>query len=186
MTIDKLYIFDADATLRVCTVHDQPCPHGFDEWIPIPWAVERLARTDWTRNGFGIVSNQAGVAKGYVNRGAAESMLWSLAAVMTKCEHWRIPGAAIRLCPHATDAGCECRKPKPKMILDVMAAFGVDRSKTICVGDLETDEQAARNAGVEFAWIWDFCGRTKEEWWAWLGEQNELHRREALAGKAGG
>lgn len=179
MTIDRLYIFDADATLRVCTVHGQPCPHWFDEWISIPWAKERIARIDWTRNGFGIVSNQAGVAKNYLSEQMAMSLLWSLVCALGFGARV-IPLGAIRCCPHASDAGCECRKPKPKMILDVIEAYGVDRERAIYVGDLDTDREAAANAGVEFAWIWDFCGRTHEEWVGWLADQNELHRGDKL------
>jgi HAD superfamily hydrolase (TIGR01662 family) len=176
MAIDKLYIFDADATLRVCTVHDQPCPHAPGEWEVILWAKERLARIDWSRNGFGIVSNQAGVAKGYLSATMAGELLLELANAVTEGVDRT---QKIRFCPHASDAGCECRKPKPKMILDVMAAFGADRTNTIYVGDLDTDRLAAEAAGVEFAWVWDFCERTREEWWNWLGERNNLHRREA-------
>lgn len=62
----KLIILDADGTLRRTTVPGLPCPNAPDEWELIPGVRERLAEIDWTTTHFAIVSNQGGVALGYL------------------------------------------------------------------------------------------------------------------------
>ncbi len=166
--LERLYIFDADATLRRCTVKDQACPNRPGEWEVIPWAKERLAAIDWTRNGFGIVSNQGGIALGYLSEWTARKMLVDLAVEMTG----RYPHKnAIRLCPHAPNAGCACRKPSGEMIRAIVEAHGFEPKNAVYVGDLDTDRLAAESANVPFVWAWDFCGRTCEEWTTYLAER---------------
>ena len=50
--------------------------------------------------------------------------------------------------PARPEDDCECRKPKPKLILDAAKALGVDPACCVMVGDRESDVQAARNAGA--------------------------------------
>lgn len=52
------------------------------------------------------------------------------------------------LCPHAPDAGCECRKPRPGMLLQAAREFDIDLENSFMVGDAVTDLQAAQSAGV--------------------------------------
>ncbi len=58
------------------------------------------------------------------------------------------PFAGFFICPHAPEDECECRKPKPKLILDAAKALGVDPAACVVVGDRESDVEAARNAGA--------------------------------------
>lgn len=165
--VETLYIFDADATLRRCTIKGQPCPNRHGEWMPITWAKERLAQIDWRRNGFGIASNQAGVALGFIEPDVCVQMLNELAVKMTG--RWPNP-KAIRVCPHLPTANCDCRKPKPQMLHDIRDEFGVANSQVVYVGDMESDKYAADAAHVAFQWAWEFCGKTREEWAAMLGD----------------
>ncbi|MGH7239230.1 MAG: HAD-IIIA family hydrolase, partial [Candidatus Saccharimonadales bacterium] len=52
------------------------------------------------------------------------------------------------LCPHGEDSTCDCRKPKPKMLLDAAQEFGIDLSQSYMVGDRMSDVMAGKNAGV--------------------------------------
>lgn len=176
-----IIIFDADATLRRCTVPNQPCPNADGEWELLPGVKERIQAIDWSRRTFGIASNQAGVALGYLSEEQASKMLADCAlACMANAQDRAI---VIELCPHAVDARCECRKPKPAMLFRVIwhhvhmtmhedgdpdREFDRACERALYIGDLETDEQAARAAGVRFAWAWDFFGKTREEWVAML------------------
>jgi D-glycero-D-manno-heptose 1,7-bisphosphate phosphatase len=58
----------------------------------------------------------------------------------------------VRLCPHDGDC-CECRKPKPGMILDSARHFGVDLSRSVMVGDRWRDIAAGVNAGVKTVFV---------------------------------
>jgi D-glycero-D-manno-heptose 1,7-bisphosphate phosphatase len=162
--MSKLYIFDADSTLRRCTVPGQYYPHGPDQWRPIALAYQRLRQIDWRDNHFAIASNQGGVAKGYLTKEMAKEMLDTLAHVMVP----RMPHL-IAMCPHPSDGDCECRKPKPGMLNALMAYHKTPPARTMFVGDMDTDKMAANSAGIEFAWIWDFCGVTREAWQEHVG-----------------
>ena len=69
-------------------------------------------------------------------------------AVNRRVEELLGPFAGFFVCPHAVEDACECRKPKPKLILDAARALGVDRRCCVVVGDRESDVEAARNAGA--------------------------------------
>ncbi len=64
-----------------------------------------------------------------------------------------------RLCPHTDEDGCDCRKPKPGMFLELARLYGVDLAGSTHVGDVEKDRVAAAAAGVgTFVWARDFFG----------------------------
>ena len=66
---------------------------------------------------------------------------------------------AIYVCPHHTDKGflgerpeykcdCDCRKPKPGLLLQAAKDFNIDLSQSYMVGDSDRDVKAGENAGV--------------------------------------
>lgn len=105
----KLYIFDADGTLRWTRVPGQVCPYRPDEWALMP-NVSRVLR-DITRHGsarLAIASNQDPVAWGCLSRAAARAMLRDtlIAAI------GRVPrGTMIELCTRPHPQLCMQRKP---------------------------------------------------------------------------
>ena len=153
----KLYIFDADGTLRRTTRPGQPCPNTHGEWELMPRVEERLGQIDWGAGGarFGIASNQGGVGMGYLSGETAFALL----VEMVKAAFGREPPeGSIEMCPHAPMTNCPCRKPRPLMLVRLMHRFGVRRDETLFVGDMDKDEQAARRAGVRFQWAHEFFG----------------------------
>ncbi len=67
---------------------------------------------------------------------------------------------ALYFCPHHPDKGypeerkeykidCECRKPKPGMLLQAAKDLNIDLAKSFIIGDRESDIQAGRNAGLK-------------------------------------
>jgi D-glycero-D-manno-heptose 1,7-bisphosphate phosphatase len=54
---------------------------------------------------------------------------------------------AIFFCPHAADSNCECRKPKPGLLLDILARFHANAAEVTAVGDSLLDVAAAAAAG---------------------------------------
>ncbi|HEV2762547.1 MAG TPA: HAD-IIIA family hydrolase [Pyrinomonadaceae bacterium] len=158
----KLYIFDADGTLRYSTVPGQPCPNKPGEWALLPGVREKLSTIKWGEGGalFGVASNQGGVGMGYMTKEAAYSLL----AEMVSAAFGRpAPPGSIELCTCAPHVNCDCRKPKPLMLLRLMRRFNAARAETLFVGDMDRDEEAARRAGVRFAWARDFFGWQTEQ-----------------------
>lgn len=151
----KLYVFDADGTLRRTTVEGRPCPNKPGEWELLPGVRERLSQIDWTRAGFGVASNQGGVGLGYMSHEAAWQLLFDMAAAALGSAP---PHGSIEMCPHAPHANCPCRKPKPLMLQRLMHRFRAGERETLFVGDTERDEEAARQAGVRFLWAHEFFG----------------------------
>jgi D-glycero-D-manno-heptose 1,7-bisphosphate phosphatase len=151
-----LWIFDADDTLRRCTVPGQPCPHRDGEWELVPGVAARLRRISWNGPGgpwLGIASNQDRVGYGRFTAMVARELLRAAARAATGID---LPDGALRFCPHRPEEQCRCRKPRPGMLLDVMAFYGISPASTVFVGDSETDRLAARAAGVDFVWAADF------------------------------
>ena len=91
-----------------------------------------------------IISNQAAVGKGLLDPAGLEAitarMNEALLADGTSL-------AAAYYCTHRIEDRCPCRKPKPALLLSAAADFNIDLSRSIFIGDSDTDVQAARAAG---------------------------------------
>ena len=59
----------------------------------------------------------------------------------------------ILVCPHDLADNCECRKPKPGMILRLAAEYHLDLGKCWMVGDSLSDVMAGRAAGCQTAYL---------------------------------
>jgi len=59
----------------------------------------------------------------------------------------------VRVCPHDTSDGCDCRKPKPGHLLDAARDFDIDLTSSIMVGDRWRDIEAGQNAGCRTVFI---------------------------------
>ena len=55
----------------------------------------------------------------------------------------------VYFCPHIPSENCECRKPKPGLIVQAVTDFQIDLSQSYMIGNSETDVQAATNAGCK-------------------------------------
>lgn len=99
-----------------------------------------------------LVTNQSGVARGYYGEADVAALHRHMAGLLAR------DGAHfddIRHCPHLPDApvaafrrACACRKPRPGMILDLMARWRVDPARSVMVGDKASDVAAAEAAGI--------------------------------------
>ena len=125
----------------------------------MPGVAERLALFDWGhpasgKLGYGVVSNQAGVAFGFLDQDVAYWLLLDCAkAAFGEVFTWQ-----IQMCPHAPDAGCKCRKPGTLMLEELARGYRVAPANVLYVGDMESDRQAAENFGCDFMWAWEFFG----------------------------
>jgi D-glycero-D-manno-heptose 1,7-bisphosphate phosphatase len=100
-----------------------------------------------------VVTNQAGVKRGRFRLAQVEAAMAeldrNLGDILTG---WQI-------CPHDDADGCQCRKPKAGMIVELAEIHGVDLKNSTMVGDQDVDEQAARAGGVgRFIRAKDFFG----------------------------
>jgi histidinol-phosphate phosphatase family protein len=121
--------------------------------VLMPNVAATLARARPAFDRCFIVSNQARVARGEIAEAEVlRRFAWANERLGRPFDDWR-------LCPHAEDDGCACRKPAPGMFLDLAAAWSVDLAASTHVGDQDKDRAAAAAAGVRsFAWAKDFFG----------------------------
>jgi D-glycero-D-manno-heptose 1,7-bisphosphate phosphatase len=92
-----------------------------------------------------VVTNQAAVGKGILTLETATELNERILSEA------RLRGGRIDkayLCPHRKEDNCDCRKPKPGMLMQAAREFNIDLSRSVMIGDALSDMQAARNAGV--------------------------------------
>jgi D-glycero-D-manno-heptose 1,7-bisphosphate phosphatase len=92
-----------------------------------------------------VVTNQPDVAKGITTRAAVEEINQKLAAAL--------PVDEIFVCYHQDKDRCDCRKPKPGMILEGARKYNVDLAESFMVGDRWRDVEAGQNAGCRTVFI---------------------------------
>jgi histidinol-phosphate phosphatase family protein len=91
-----------------------------------------------------VVSNQSCVGRGLLKQ---TGLIDIMDRMTQRLERENAPLAAWYCCPHAPDDGCDCRKPKPGMILRAIAEFGFDASRSHMIGDSATDAAAGEASG---------------------------------------
>jgi len=92
-----------------------------------------------------VVTNQPDVARGRLSREDVEAIHDLLRR--------RLPLDDVRVCYHDDTDGCECRKPKPGMLLEAARDFGIDPERSYMVGDRWRDIEAGRRAGCRTVFI---------------------------------
>ena len=92
-----------------------------------------------------VVTNQSAIGRGIISLETAVEINDRLLKVV-KQTGGRIDG--IFMCPHVPQDHCECRKPKPGLILQAAESHDLDLSRSILIGDAFSDIMAAQSAGV--------------------------------------
>ncbi|WP_104178952.1 HAD-IIIA family hydrolase [Arthrobacter sp. B0490] len=136
-TAPRAVLFDRDGTIVV------DVPYNGDPSLvqPVPGAREVLDGLRSRGIPVGVVTNQSGIARGYVTREQVD-------AVNARVEDLLGPFAVWEVCPHGTDDGCSCRKPGPGMVLAASARLGLDPTDVAVIGDIGADMGAAAAAGA--------------------------------------
>ena len=101
-----------------------------------------------------IVTNQSGIARKYYSEKDFKLLTdWMLQEFKKK----NIAITKVYHCPHhpKIDGECDCRKPKPGMILTAQKEFAIDLVHSLMVGDKERDIEAALNAGINETYLFD-------------------------------
>src|SRR5437763_1433575 len=116
-----------------------------EEYVPIPGAAEAVARLK--RDGWAVVvvSNQSGLARGLFDEEALAAIMAKMQSVLAAAGG----GAdAVYHCPHAPEAGCDCRKPATGLLLRAAREHGLDLGRPYLVGDKASDIECGRAAGL--------------------------------------
>lgn len=140
--------FDRDGTLNQ-EVGYAGRPEDFHVF---PWAAEAVRRVNQAGWAAVVVTNQAGVARGYYS----EEAIGVLHGLLR--DHLAAAGAhldAIYYCPHhprgevaGYSGACECRKPAPGMLRQAERELGLDLARSWVIGDRDLDVGLARAVGA--------------------------------------
>ena len=126
--------------------------HRIEDFAFVPGAIEALRALKAAGYVLVVVTNQSGIARG----------LYSEADYLALTEHVRerleaegISLDAVEYCPHLSDAPvaryrleCDCRKPKPGMLMRAIRGLEIDPGASFLVGDRLSDVEAGRAAGI--------------------------------------
>ena len=138
----RLVILDRDGVINE---ESREFVKSADEWLPLDGSIDAIAAL--SKGGFrvAVASNQSGLARGLFDYSALyamhEKMRDLVAAAGGRIDH-------IVICPHGPDDQCDCRKPKPGLLLQVAEHFNADLEGVAFIGDSVRDLQAAVAAGA--------------------------------------
>jgi D-glycero-D-manno-heptose 1,7-bisphosphate phosphatase len=117
----------------------------------IPGAAEAVRRVNDAGALVVVVTNQAGVARGYFPESRVTEVHARLSGLLAEC------GARIDAyyhCPHHPTEGvgayrvaCDCRKPRPGLLLTAARELGIDLARSWMIGDKPCDARAGEAAG---------------------------------------
>lgn len=133
----RAVLFDRDGTIVV------DVPYNGDPALvqPMRGALDVLDGLRSRGVPVGVVTNQSGIARGYVTREQVD-------AVNARVEELLGPFDVWEVCPHGNDDGCSCRKPGPGMVLSACSRLGLDPADVVVIGDIGADMGAAAAAGA--------------------------------------
>jgi len=142
---------DRDGVLNRTLVRDAlPFPPATVEEFEIyPDAGEGCARLKDAGFVLIVITNQPDVGRGTQSRKTVEAMHAKLRAAVPALD-------AIEVCYHAGSNNgdpCDCRKPKPGMVLRAAASHGVDLKRSFVIGDRWRDVDCAHAAGCRAVFI---------------------------------
>nr|WP_314434369.1 HAD-IIIA family hydrolase [uncultured Brevundimonas sp.] len=86
-----------------------------------------------------VVTNQPDVRRGKMTAETLDAIHAALAQT--------VPVNEVRACLHDNDDGCDCRKPKAGMLLDLAARWNIDLGASWMIGDMDRDVACGRTAG---------------------------------------
>ncbi|MCR9191738.1 MAG: D-glycero-beta-D-manno-heptose 1,7-bisphosphate 7-phosphatase [Gammaproteobacteria bacterium] len=139
----KIVILDRDGIIN----EDSPAYiKSKEEFVFLPGSIDAIVQLTAAGYRIGVATNQSGIARDlYGEVQLAEihdKMIAGIALAGGRIDE-------IMYCPHAPDEHCQCRKPKPGMLLDLARKFDCDARDLVFIGDKITDIQAAEQAGAQ-------------------------------------
>ena len=139
----KLIILDRDGTINE---DRDDYVKGPDEWIPIPGALEAIARLNHAGWHTVVATNQSGLGRGTFDMATLNAMHTKMNQLLAR-HGGRID--AVFFCPHAPSEACDCRKPRSGLFEQIGERFDVSLNSVPVVGDSLRDLQAGSAVGCQ-------------------------------------
>lgn len=164
----RAVFLDRDGVLVIPEFRDgrSYAPTSLEKFAVYPDAAPSVRRLKQAGYKVVVVTNQPDVGAGRVARSVVEEMHARLESEMAP--------DAIKACYHTKEQDCDCRKPKPGMLLEAASEMNIDLGASVMVGDRASDIEAGARAGCLTAFI--DLGYTSE-----LPPENPDRKVESLA-----
>lgn len=137
-TNNKAVFLDRDGVI----VEDKGYTHQIENFKLLPKVIEGLKMLSGYR--LFIVTNQSGIARGFYTLSDFEKFNSHL---FGKLKRHGIKIEKTYYCPHKPEDGCECRKPKARLLKEAEEEFGIDLKSSFVVGDKKSDIEMGKNSG---------------------------------------
>lgn len=139
----RLVILDRDGVINCDSPNYIRCP---EDWRPIPGSLQAIAQLNQAGFTVAVATNQSGIARGFYDHSMLDTIHEKMHTQLAE-EGGKID--RIFYCPHHPDEKCQCRKPKPGLLLQIAEYYGCDLANVAMVGDRVKDLQAAIAAGAQ-------------------------------------
>ncbi|MDE2370335.1 MAG: HAD family hydrolase [Burkholderiales bacterium] len=159
----RALFLDRDGVINV----DHGYVHRVEQFEFCPGIAALIARANTLGLAVVVVTNQAGIARGYYTEADFQALTaWMVAELARR-------GALVDRvyhCPYHPEHGIgeyrresPRRKPNPGMLLQAAEELDIDLARSVLVGDYETDIEAGRRAGVGHRILIDWSGQARSE-----------------------
>lgn len=152
----KAVFLDRDGVLNKAYIRNgKPySPDTIEEMVIVPDAAEALERL--RRHGFRLIvaTNQPDIARKRLTREQVDAMNAHLRS--------KLPLDAIEVCTHDDADNCDCRKPKPGLLLNAAKRDDIALDESFMIGDRYRDIEAGHSAGCRTILIGEGYGETFE------------------------
>lgn len=138
----KLVILDRDGVINYDSDAYIKTP---DEWRAIPGSIEAIARLSLAGYTVCVATNQAALGRGRLTLAMLEAIHYKMYRVI---EAARGHITRVVYCPHTPEANCNCRKPRPGLLLQIGREFGIPLDEIPFIGDSQKDLDAAASVGA--------------------------------------
>jgi len=127
---------------------------------PFPWTGAAIRKINESGMKAVLVTNQSGVERGYFPESTVHEVHDVLRAELAR---HNATLDAVYFCPHQPGAGCDCRKPRPGMLLRAQKDLSIDLAESFMIGDRYLDVEVAHAAGVRPVLVMTGNGRAELE-----------------------
>jgi D-glycero-D-manno-heptose 1,7-bisphosphate phosphatase len=141
----KAVFLDRDGTINIGTPTYERVDN-LDKVQLLPNSLEALRLLTSLDYGVFFVTNQAGLAEGIITQEQFDEINNKVLELIAPTG---IRVLNTYICPHGEADNCECRKPKPKLLLDAAKEHGIDLAASWMIGDRPSDVMTGINAGTK-------------------------------------
>ena len=165
---DIAVFLDRDGTIN----EEMGYINHLSRFVLLPRSIEAIKLLNGAGLKVVVITNQSGAARGYFPSSLVAEVHDHLQKLLAAGEA-RVD--AIYTCLHGPGDGCDCRKPRPGLILQAAAELNLDLSRSYVVGDRYKDMETGANAGVKGIFVLTGYGRGEYEHFAPTWEIRPVH-----------